>query len=159
MTAPAVVLVSMPWDTLKSPSIQLGILRAVLDRAGVATETRSLKLAFMEHCRRATAERADDERPGVEDYERVGCQHSHVGLGDWIFAVPPFRQNTRERDEEYLAYAGREGVPKADLAKAVAMRELAPAFLEQCADVILAAAPGVVGFTTAFFLKVTLLFF
>src|SRR5262249_48939581 len=71
-------------------------------------------------------------------------------LGNWIFAVPPFRENTVERDDEYLAYVRREGVPKADVAKAVLMRELVPAFLERCADEILASAPRVVGFTTAF---------
>lgn len=150
MTTPTVVLVAMPWDTLKFPSIQLGILRSVLERAGVATDVCSLKLAFMEHCHTAMTERGEDERVGVEDYERVACQHSHVGLGDWIFAVPPFRENTAERDDEYLAYAVREGVPKSDVGKAVAMRELVPPFLERCADEILAAGPRVVGFTTAF---------
>ncbi len=58
VSGPEVVLVAMPWQVLHLPSIQLGILQAVLERTGIRTEVRSLYLAFMEHCRRATAARS-----------------------------------------------------------------------------------------------------
>lgn len=145
-----VMLVAMPWELLTIPSIQLGVLRSVLEQVGIVTEVRSLKLAFMDHCLAATAGRPEEEQIGIADYDRVACQHSHVGLGDWIFAIPPFHQVTRESDDEYIGYLRRNGIPKPDIAKAVAMRGLVPAFLERCADEILTAAPRVVGFTSAF---------
>jgi ribosomal peptide maturation radical SAM protein 1 len=150
MNGPAVTLVAMPWELLTIPSIQLGVLCSVLEQAGITTEVQSLKLAFMEHCLAATAERPGDEQIRVGDYERVACQHSHVGMGDWIFAVPPFRRTTPESDDEYFVYLRKNGIPTPDIARAVTMRELVPAFLERCADEILAAAPRVIGFTSAF---------
>jgi ribosomal peptide maturation radical SAM protein 1 len=150
MNRPDVLLVSMPWEVLKFPSIQLGILERVLEGAGIGTEVRSLKLAFMEHCVTATSGRPDDERIGVADYERVACEHFEAGLGDWIFAVPPFRRNTPEADEAYLAYLRGKGISKPDLDKALAMRALVPAFLERCTEEILAARPRIVGFTSVF---------
>ena len=48
MRAPSVLLVAMPWHALGLPSIQLGLLLGVLQRAGIAAEARSLMLTFME---------------------------------------------------------------------------------------------------------------
>lgn len=149
MNAAPVLLVSMPWETLLKPSIQLGTLQAVLDRAGIASRACYFKLAFMEHCASATAHRPEGERLRLADYEMVAIRCYHIGLGDWIFAVPPFREDSG-LDEPYLAYVRGEGLPEEDLAKAIAMRALVPAFLESCAQQILDAAPRVVGFTSVF---------
>src|SRR6187200_2230339 len=97
MRAPAVTLVALPWHALPMPSIQLGTLCAVLGQAGIATEVRSLMLVFMEHCVAETVGRAEGERITVSDYATVADEYPALGLGDWIFAVPPFRDNT-ERD-------------------------------------------------------------
>ncbi len=149
MAAGNVVLAAMPWETLPKPSIQLGILQNVLERAGIRTEVRSLKLAFMDHCISATATRAKTERIGLDDYEMVATEHFVVGLGDWIFAVPPFASHV-DPDEEYLGYIRRQGVPESDIAKALEMRALVPTFLDSCVEDILAADPRVVGFTSTF---------
>src|SRR5262245_19128893 len=115
MSRPRVVLVAMPWHTLGAPSIQLGILGRVLELAGIGTEVRSLMLAFMEHCRAETATRPEAERITPADYETVGDKR--FGLGDWIFAVPPFR-DAPDLDARYLALLRARGVPEADVAKA-----------------------------------------
>jgi ribosomal peptide maturation radical SAM protein 1 len=147
--AGTVLLVAMPWETLPKPSIQLGILKSVLDRAGIRNEVRSLKLAFMEHCLAATAGRHESERIRVADYQAISNEYAAVGLGDWIFAVPPFR-DTSDLDDRYLVHIRSEGVPEAAIARALAMRGLVPAFLQRCVDEILAAAPRVVGFSSAY---------
>src|SRR5213593_4070673 len=80
-----VLLVSMPWEDLEYPSIQLGILLATLEQAGIPAETRSLKLDFLEHCRR------EDERLSVGAYRAVVEWSPDVSLGDWIFATATTR--------------------------------------------------------------------
>ena len=149
MNAASVMLVAMPWETLPKPSIQLGILQSVLDHAGIPSEVLSLKLAFMEHCLTATARRPEPERIRPADYQTVSNEYAAVGLGDWIFAVPPF-WDAPDLDKQYLAYIRCQGVPEPDITKAVTMRALVPEFLDRCMEEILAAAPRVVGFTSGY---------
>src|SRR5438034_8658921 len=84
-----VLLLSMPWEDLEYPSIQLGILLSTLERAGIPAQTSSLKLDFLEHCCRATATLPDDERLSVRSYRGVVEWSPEVSLGDWIFSTAP----------------------------------------------------------------------
>src|SRR6266542_2473957 len=145
----SVVLVAMPWHVLHLPSIQLGTLRPLLEDAGIRIQVRSYTLDFMEHCRVATREQPENLRIGLPDYEAVAVEHYWVGLGEWIFAGPPFSEST-ERDAAYLDYVRSQGVPERDIDKARRMRELVPAFLEACVDDLSRALPRVVGFTSTF---------
>jgi len=154
---PEVVLVAMPWQTLNMPSIQLGILQPVLERAGIRTEVRSLYLAFMEHCRRATAGHPPNDQIHMTDYDPMADGYSLVGLGDWIFAVPPFR-HAPDADVRYVAYLRGEGIPASVVEKALAMRALVPDFLERCAEDIVATGPRVVGFTSTFSPAIAIIF-
>ncbi len=131
------------------PSIQLGLLQSVLEREGIRTEVATLALAFMEHCRAESARLPGAERIDLADYEAVASDYSGIGLGDWIFAVPPFR-DAAESDARYLAFLRARRVPAADIEKALTMRRLVPSFLDRMADEILAAGPRVVGFTSSF---------
>ena len=149
MREPDVLLIAMPWQVLYLPSIQLGILQAVLERTGICTAVRSFNLAFMEHCRREMAARPEAEHITLDDYEAVGAERSFQGLGDWIFAVPPF-PGAPERNVRYLASLWDKGIKETTIAKSLALRELVPAFLERCADEVLALRPRVVGFTSSF---------
>ena len=145
----SVALVAMPWHVLHLPSIQLGTLRPLLEDAGIRTEVRSYTLEFMEHCRVATHEAPEERRIGLADYETVAVEHYWVGLGEWIFAGPPFAASS-ERDAAYLDYVRGHGVPERDIDKARRMRDLVPAFLDACVDDLSRALPRVVGFTSTF---------
>ena len=138
-----VVLVSMPWDQLEYPPIQLGILQAMLERAGIAAEVRSLKLDFLEHCLAATAAQPDAERPGVAAYDLVVEWSRDVGLGDWLFAEP-----APDLDEQYVQLLREHPIPEPDIAGALTFRPLVPSFLDRCTEALVAAAPAVLGFTT-----------
>src|SRR5262245_58562366 len=96
MRRPAVLLIAMPWE--HGPSIQLGVLHALLERNGVAVASRSLFVDAMMHFTRATP--GPGPRVRFTDYIQIASRHFDVGLGDWIFAVPPFADDTR--DVEYL---------------------------------------------------------
>jgi ribosomal peptide maturation radical SAM protein 1 len=139
----------MPWQALHLPSIQVGILQTLLGHVGIRTEVRSFYLAFMQDCRQETAGRPPDGEIRPAEYDAVTQDHYHVGLGEWIFAVPPFRDDS-DVDNRYLAYLQTEGIPEADIAKAIAMRAVVPAFLKRCASDILATGARVVGFTSTF---------
>lgn len=145
-----VLLVSMPWEELEYPSIQLGLLLAVLRAAGITAATQSLKFDFMEHCIAATADRPVHERLGVADYRTVVEWSRHVSVGDWIFTVPPFRLPDAALDDEYLAFLRAFPLPEPVVEVALRFRALAASFLEQCAGAIVAQKPAILGFTSAF---------
>jgi ribosomal peptide maturation radical SAM protein 1 len=139
-----VLLLSMPWEQLEYPSIQLGILLAVLERAGIPAETRSLNLDFMEHCASATAALAEDNRLSLRSYRGVVRWSRDVSIGDWIFSTGP------NEDGPYLEFLREMDVPEKVVKSALRFRDLVPSFLERVADEIAASQPAIVGFTTAF---------
>ena len=139
-TTPAgghVLLVSMPWEDLEYPSIQLGLLAATLQRAGIPVATASRKLDFLEHCRRAVPELTVSAYRGVVEWS------PDVSLGDWVFG-------SSGPDEAYLELLREAHVPDEVVACALRFREQVPAFLEQAAEEIVREAPAIIGFTTAF---------
>ena len=143
-----VVLLSLPWGQLDYPPIQLGILRAALEREGLGADVRSLELDFLDHCVAATAARAPTDQLGLAAYNQVLEWSRDVSLGDWIFSVPPFREHWPELDDQYLALLRRHLIPESDIATALSFRQQVPGFLEWCVHEIAAGAPAVVGFTT-----------
>src|SRR6218665_2014790 len=102
-----VVLVSMPWAFLEMPSIALGLLSGVLRRAGVVPVARSFNLVFMEGVRRHLPE--GDEPLSLADYRAIFSGASG-GVGDWIFAVSPFREPDARQGARYLERLARDEV-------------------------------------------------
>jgi ribosomal peptide maturation radical SAM protein 1 len=149
MSDQSVLLINMPWSMPHRPSIQLGTLQSVLQRAKIPVEVRSFNLAFMDHIASGDADLSVAEQLSFNDYRKVAEQCYGLGLGEWIFAVSPFRESG-EFDEEYLDYFRRVGGPEEMVGKAVRMRQKVPEFLERCAEEVLASRAGVVGFTTTF---------
>jgi hypothetical protein len=125
-----VLLLSMPWGQLDYPPIQLGLLRAALEREGLGADVRSLELDFLDHCVSATAARPPAHRIGLTAYDRVLEWSRDVGLGDWIFSVSPFRERSAELDDEYLALLRQHPIPESDIESALSFRDQAPAFLD-----------------------------
>jgi ribosomal peptide maturation radical SAM protein 1 len=138
----------MPWQDLRMPSIQLGILQSVLERARIRSQVRTLSLAFMEHCRTETAGLPEADRIDVADYQMIAHEYDVDGVGDWIFAIPPFRDALGPEAARELL--GGWGVPEARIAKALAMRRVVPGFLERAVDEVLATGARIVGFTSTF---------
>jgi ribosomal peptide maturation radical SAM protein 1 len=144
-----VLLVSMPWDQLEYPSIQLGVLSSVLEGAGIPAETRSLNLDFLQHCVDATAGRPAEERLSVGAYHMIVRWSRDVSVGDWIFASAGTAV-ADDADAAYLAFLQESEVPEKVVDAALRFRSFVPSFLERTADEVAAAGPEIVGFTTAF---------
>lgn len=142
----SVSLVCMPWHTLSSPSIQLGCLQGVLEAASIPCQSHSFHLAFQDHL----CERSADARFGLGDYEEVAVRWENLGVGEWVFAVSPFRREVCAVEERYTELLRRSGMSKQTLAGLRRVRRLVPGFLQRCADEVLAARPSVVGFTVVY---------
>jgi hypothetical protein len=74
-TAARVVLASMPFGVLDSPSLALGTLQARLRDAGIAADCRHLTVDYAAHI-------------GVDAYHRIasGFPNTESLLGEWIFS-------------------------------------------------------------------------
>jgi len=140
-----VVLVAMPWAKITYPSIQLGILKGLMDRARLACTPMSLNLSFFEYL----AAQPQADRLSLEQYDYIG-EASGLGLGEWIFASAAKGYADGARDDAYRAFVAKSNPEHDVLQKAERARELVPAFLDSCAEKILAEQPRVVGFTSTF---------
>ena len=142
-----VSLVCMPWHTVESPSIQLGILKAVLQDREVLCQSHSLHLEFQEFLLKLPAEQG-----GLTptEYQDVCTRWGNLGVGEWVFAVQPACTSSKSHNQRYVAMLRENGVPREFVTKLYALRERIPEFLERCADEILKFNPSVVGFTTVY---------
>ncbi len=147
-----VTLVSMPWTNVLAPSIQIGILKAVLEAHEIRTQNFHFYVDFFDTISAALG----GKKLSIGKFESFG----HL-FGEWAFSVPPFRTNSPENDAAFRALVTRgrvdifrevtaTGSLEAWLDVAFRVRSIVPKFLEKCATEILQRKPKVVGFSTAF---------
>jgi ribosomal peptide maturation radical SAM protein 1 len=148
-----VVLVSMPFGPLFTPSLGLGLLAAQLRRAKLSAQALYFTIPFA-------------ARIGPEVYEALagGEPGTHFLLGDWLFRDALFGAAADGQNQRYLALLtddtlrgshDDEGLSpwttSAELrADAERIRACVDDFLTECADDVLRRKPAVVGFTTVF---------
>jgi ribosomal peptide maturation radical SAM protein 1 len=134
------VLVAMPWTVVRAPSIQIGLLKAVLERHDIGAAAFHFYVDFFN----LVATQVRGGRVSVSRFESFG-----EVFGEWTFSVPPFRELRPAKDEQYRTImTASEGAEHVEMAFRV--RSLVPGFLARCADEILRAQPKVVGFSTTF---------
>ena len=137
----------MPWQQVTRPSIQLGTLEAIASAFNFPVTPKSLFLDFL--CFASSSTKEDTSPIVIDDYRQISEISWHTGLGDWIFAVPPFRELSEDDIKRY-AHLLREYRQESLLPKAMRLRDLVPEYLERaCAD-ILQDRPDAVGFTSTF---------
>src|SRR5215213_5725236 len=151
-----VVLVSLPFGVLHSPSLALGILQARLNAAGISAKCRHFTLDYA-------------ALVGYELYDRVatGFPRTTDLLGEWIFshAIWPKSSATQKEylaqifavDESSFDHAGDGATRSESAAKRLQVIEriswLAAnvrEFVDYAASEILSFSPKIVGFTTVF---------
>ncbi|HYJ77994.1 MAG TPA: RiPP maturation radical SAM C-methyltransferase, partial [Longimicrobiaceae bacterium] len=142
-----VCLVSMPYAALPRPSLALGLLKAVLEDAGLRAVALYPNLWFA-------------ERVGIRRYHLCSAQAPTEFLtGEWSFAEAAFPGAERD-DEAYLrsvgasvfrlpGYRGPGGAARLveDLR---AIRDEATGFVDQAARRVLATGARIVGCTSTF---------
>ena len=146
-----VLLASLPFGLLESPSLALGLLQSRLEGAGISTIARYLTLDYA-------------GLVGIEGYRHIvaGFPRTTDLLGEWIFshAVHPRdpRQDHRYLDRTFGAVSpvsGRAGDDHLDALAAIkdgviGLAATAGDFADFAAREILRHRPKVVGLTTVF---------
>lgn len=133
-----VVLISMPFGSVRFPSIGLSLLKASIK--DVSPKILYFTLVFA-------------ERMGIDSYDWISAGEPRVtsAVGEWIFSSALF-ENAPDRAEHYLdEVLRREGghrlIPEKTIRDILRAREEAAPFLDACVERVLGYAPSIVGFT------------
>jgi ribosomal peptide maturation radical SAM protein 1 len=136
---PDVVLVSMPFGPVFSPSIGLSLLKAGLVPHGITATIRYFSIRFAEAIGQAFYSGiADEGTPALQDL-----------VGEWLFAKTLFN-TTPADDSAYVEELLRDYYSDALISRILRARDRVDPFLRECADVILRDDPKLVGFTSIF---------
>jgi ribosomal peptide maturation radical SAM protein 1 len=145
-----VLLISMPFGPLFSPSLGLSLLQPQVVAHGLTCRIDYFTLPFA-------------ERIGERMYSKIASQHramTRAFVGEWIFSHALFDWDATA-DARYFAevllkapsWLGRNPTrPPApgEIRAILAARDSARPFIDWCADRIAAAEPRIVGFTSVF---------
>lgn len=136
-----VALVNMPFSSARYPSIQLGLLQAILKRRGFDTTTHYFNLRFA-------------PRIGWDTYELL-CHTRTLLTGEWVFAgaafgeCAPAASSFLERFSESLERLA-ERIERRPEALLDLRERIVPAFLEECLESVRWDDVDVVGFGSVF---------
>jgi ribosomal peptide maturation radical SAM protein 1 len=135
-----VALVGMPFGTeVNAPSIQLGLLKAIAERAGFSTDTYHLTLDLAQFL--------------TAPFYNELCLHRGHMTGEWLFAVAAFGASSDDETffaafPEEVEWFKRLGKSEADVS---ALRhEILPRFIEDCLNGVDWGQYRVVGFSSTF---------
>ncbi|GLY24167.1 RiPP maturation radical SAM C-methyltransferase [Micromonospora sp. NBRC 101691] len=141
-----VCLVAMPWQSISSPSLPVGLLHSRLRQARPTDQIDEYHgyLHWAEHLLTASAGEIT-----ADDYIAVADKGLFHGTGDWVFAGA-LHDDAQWRLAEFRTHAESVDGAEIDLPKIEWMRQLAAPFVEDAAKRIVAGEPDVVGFTSTF---------
>jgi ribosomal peptide maturation radical SAM protein 1 len=145
-----VLLVSMPFGPLFSPSLGLSLLQPQVVSRGLTCRVDYFTLPFA-------------ERIGEALYSKITSQNramSRAFVGEWIFSHALYDWDAAH-DERYLAevlltppaWLGRNPTrppARGEVRAILAARDAASAFIDWCADRVVESQPRIVGFTSVF---------
>jgi ribosomal peptide maturation radical SAM protein 1 len=146
-----VVLVAMPFLKIDTPSIQLGILKAILDREGIPSEVRSYHVTFFEHLARAAAKAPADFN--LSAYDQI-CERMDLA-GEWVFRLETLDVSLTQAQADDDDARFYDYIAKADNSLRFPqhlkfIREQTASFVDACAVDLLELQPKVVAFTSTF---------
>ena len=135
---PDVLLVGMPWESVIRPSLAIGILVAIAQRAGRNCSALHLNLDL-------------SVLIGSDIYEAFAETFELFPLGEHLFAVDAFGRSKLESDSFLARFGDVDRRPGESDNPLYALRDRdIPAFLDDAAHSVAAHAPDVVGFTCTF---------
>src|SRR5258707_807215 len=148
-----VVLISMPFGLLLTPSLALGLLKATLAPLNIPTKVCYFTLPFARLI-------------GISSYQQIANEVSNMSLaGEWIFAESLFGPNQKS-DENYIKtilhgylehpsafyaqFINKHSNTENNIKDILALRRKAEDFLDECWHEVLSYHPKIVGFTSVF---------
>jgi len=130
-------LVNMPFASTQYPSVQLGLLQAILAQRGHAAASHYFNLHFATHI-------------GWELHEFCAWYAPRL-FGEWLFSRAAFREKAPDGSEYLRLYGDKLGPLKGFFEYLLQLRERdAPAFVEECLAMVRWEEYDVVGFGSIF---------
>ena len=128
-----VLLVNTPWAEYHRPSMQLGLIQALLQRSGIECQTLNTTLQFAEIIGPALYRQA-------EDFHRPHCE--------WVFSGAAF-DLPESSDQILLRRLQMRGADEQTINTLRYLRSVVNSFVNDSVTTILRIKPSIVGFTTA----------
>ncbi|MEU7978552.1 RiPP maturation radical SAM C-methyltransferase [Micromonospora sp. NPDC049081] len=137
------MLVNMPWTSIDVPSLAIGILTNSVRQKMPDAEVEAVhaNLDFVDWV-------VDRTEFGLSDYYYYSLFTYFAGCGDWVFSSALY-DDPQWRVQEFTDRV-RTQMTERELALNLELHRLAPEFVAELADRIVAQAPDVVGFTSTF---------
>ena len=134
-----VLLVNMPFGSLRWPHLGLSLLKAALNRDGVACDVAYLSFDLA-------------EMVGVEHYHWVADQFAFVLGGEWLFAKHYFGERLPAETDYYreVLLPADPGLTGGDYQALVDTARHVEPFLEACLRAVDWSQYDIVGFTASF---------
>jgi len=139
-----IILAAMPWHSIDTPSLALGILHERVKHCKDKHEVIDVyaHLNWADYLTKRSGGKLKST-----DYTQVTEGGIFQGLGDWIF-TPALYGTTEWKVEEYTAYLKKVKDKWSDWL--LEMHRWSPDFINQIAQQLVAAKPDVVGLTSTF---------
>lgn len=136
-----VCLVNMPMVSVARPSVALGVLKATLSRAGIASRVLYANLWWVEHI-------------GARNYAALVGTHTEECVVDWLFASAAFPDFEPDHDAFLdMLLAKRRNLfddPQEGRRTLLDLRRQTPDFVDHAAREVLRHEPRIVGCTSTF---------
>lgn len=135
-----ILLISMPFGPVTTPSIALGLLKAILRQQGMQSKALYFNLELA-------------RRMSTRDYETVSISQPEQLVGEWLFSKSLFATSNRsvETLSEFFANCIDESTVDPELFRAAqSIEPLIAQFIDDCLDDVMRHAPKIVGFTSNF---------
>ncbi|MEU1755100.1 RiPP maturation radical SAM C-methyltransferase [Micromonospora matsumotoense] len=138
-----VLLVNTPWTSIDVPSLAIGILTNSVRQKLPDAEVEAIhaNLDFVDWV-------VDRTEFGLTDYYYYSLFTYFAGCGDWVFSSALY-DDPEWRVKEFTNRVQNQ-MTERELALNIELHRLAPEFVAELADRIVAQAPDVVGFTSTF---------
>ncbi|MDA5110715.1 RiPP maturation radical SAM C-methyltransferase [Brevibacillus thermoruber] len=142
-----ILLVTMPWNSLDMPSIQLGILRAVVQDKfpEQSCDTVYANLLWADYLYK----RSGGTVTRTNDYPMIAEQTFGFGVGEWVF-TPALYDNPQNRENYVNFLKSTNLLTQDEIAVVEWMYEQSKDFINWLVDNIITEPYKIVGFTSTF---------
>lgn len=142
-----ILLVTMPWNSLDFPSIQLGVLKAIVDKEfpNIKCENLYANLLWAEFLYKKSEGRVDR----ATEYPLIADGTFASGVGEWIFT--PALYDEEYKHEEYIQFMHEHSALSPKGIEVVEwMYQHSREFIKQLVDEHVTREYKIVGFSTSF---------
>jgi ribosomal peptide maturation radical SAM protein 1 len=136
-----VALICMPFAAANRPSIQIGLLKAIIDQAGFNADTYHLNLELAAQLH-------------LDNYSPL-CEHRGHMTGEWLFSVAAFGEKINLNDSAYFAafpdeVKWIESIGKNSNFLSQLRHDIIPRFISECATMVDWSSYDLIAFSSTF---------